>query len=74
MNPIRQAIHSAARHYASQAHRSWMEWQRAVDVEFASAMSGHIVNRRQASNKRAEAYAQYNNMITMANRARGMMK
>jgi hypothetical protein len=74
MSPIRQALHSAARHYASQAHRSWLEWQRAIDAEFKFAMSGHVVNRMQASHKRAESYARYNNMLTMANRARGMMK
>jgi hypothetical protein len=74
MNHIRQALHSAARHYASQAHRSWLEWQAAINAEFKFAMSGHIVNRMQAAHKRAESYAQYHNMITMANRARGMMK
>jgi hypothetical protein len=74
MNPIRQALHTAARYYASNAHRHWLEWQRAIDAEFSHAMSGHVVNRMQASNKRAESYAQYNNMLTMASRARGMMK
>jgi hypothetical protein len=74
MNPIRQALHSAARYYASNAHRHWLDWQRAIDAEFKFAMSGHVVNRMQASHKRAESYAQYNNMITMAHRCREMMK
>lgn len=74
MNPIRQALHKAAMHYAKQAHHHYLMWIDAHEKAFSHALKGNQIERRLCNNKLAGHYAQYTQLITRAHRVREMMK
>ena len=74
MNPIRQALHSAARHYATEAHTHWIQANDYANREFCHALAGRDVARRKAAKFKGDHIALYYQLLSMAHNAREMMK
>ena len=67
MNPIRIALHNAARTYAKSAHAAWLKLQAHHERAFEHALRGNPIDRRLC-------HAQYVQLLKLAHRARGLMK
>ena len=74
MNPIRQALHKAARHYCKQAHEWWCNMQMAQESGFIFALRGLQKERQRANKRFLECNAEYTKMMHCAHRCRRMMK
>jgi hypothetical protein len=73
MSVIRQALHNAARHYARQAHLSWVAADNASLRMFTFAVTGKQLERKLAMNAYLTNYGQYRSHLNKANRTREMM-
>ena len=73
MNDIRKALHTAARKFAIDAHRSFCAAESAYDAAFRFAVTGkqleRVLQKIQYNNHRAA----YHIRLTKAKRCRGMM-
>ena len=74
MNPIRTALHNAARHYAKQAHLAWINAHTASCHMFTYAVTGKGIERRLETVLYLNAYGQYKSHLNKAQRCREMMK
>jgi hypothetical protein len=74
MTHIRQALHTAARHYARQAHLAWIAADNASLRMFTFAVTGKAIERRLETIVYLNAYGQYRSHLNKAQRAREMMK
>jgi hypothetical protein len=74
MRPIRQALHTAARYFAKQAHLAWAESEAEYHSMFKSAVTGKQLERRLAMNAYLDAFGKYRSHLYKAQRCRSMMK
>lgn len=74
MNPLRQALHTAARAFAKQAHLAWCEAEAFMHSAFKNAADGKQLERVLAETEYANYRAEYFKNLTKAKRIREMMK
>jgi hypothetical protein len=74
MTPIHQALHTAARTFAQEAHLHWLAANRHAERCFTHAVTGRQLERILAETQHHTHRALYQQNLTKANRAREMMK
>jgi hypothetical protein len=74
MNPIRRALHTSARTFASDAHTHWLQASRHAERCFSHAVSGRQLERILAEIEYHTHKSLYQQNIAKTNRTREMMK
>lgn len=74
MNPITLALHTASRFYGRKAMEAWENSQSHGDQEFAMAVRGDQIKRRESSDQSRMWDVIATNYRTLQSRAQGMMK